>query len=258
MSTDYTTLGLGAAVGLALGLGVGAVTSNPDLGQLQARFAETVESATGNAGETVSGAVEAVSGKIDALSASVDEQLAAADSAMQERIGALEAEIAELAGSVETGMTEGAEARAAMREALAATDETVSASLAEMKETLSALGDRLAALESRVGQAATPAPDPASPPEPASATEAAPAEPPVSGTPAGRTEMLADGALRVFVSAVDAADGTARVAINGVSTQMLRVGSPASVSANGQTCTVTLDAIERGHAQMTGRCGSEG
>lgn len=255
MSTDYTTLGLGAAVGLALGLGIGAVTSNPDMTQLQNRFAEQVDAA----GEGTSEAIAAVTEKVDALAADVasmsestSESISAGTAATGETLGAIEEQIADLAektDAIQADIAEAKEARAAIREAATSSGDAMSETLAGIRESISALESRLAAIET--GAPAEPAPEAEA--ETAAAEPAAEPEP--EGVTPGNVEMLADGALRVFVSAVDDADGTARVAINGIETQMLRVGRSARVDVDGQSCSVTLDGIDRGHVQLSGSCG---
>ncbi|MDK3073854.1 hypothetical protein QO034_12090 [Sedimentitalea sp. JM2-8] len=73
----------------------------------------------------------------------------------------------------------------------------------------------------------------------------------VSATP-GQTVMLADGALRAFVSGV--VGGDARLSINGVGTQVLAVGESAETEVDGRTCSVTVTGIRGGTVGLTGRC----
>jgi hypothetical protein len=86
----------------------------------------------------------------------------------------------------------------------------------------------------------------------AATAAAAPAEGSGAGTAVavGAAETLADGKLRVFLSAVDAAAGTARVAVNGPQTIELAVGEP--TEAGG--CTVTLTGIGDGQATIDAGC----
>jgi len=77
------------------------------------------------------------------------------------------------------------------------------------------------------------------------AASAAPA--PEGGIGAGETALLADGAARVFVSRVDSAAGTARVAVNGFDTVTLAVGETADTDA----CAVSLDAVGGGKASFS-------
>ncbi len=67
----------------------------------------------------------------------------------------------------------------------------------------------------------------------------------------GAAVTLADGKLRVFLSAADASAGTARVAINGQTLVPLEVGKP--VEANG--CSVSLTGFDAdGAAMIDGGC----
>ena len=92
----------------------------------------------------------------------------------------------------------------------------------------------------------------------AEAPEAEGAAPKVAGEATGKgtrvavgaAETLVDGKLRVFLSAIDAEAGTARVAVNGPQTIALAVGEP--VEAGG--CTVTLTGIGDGQATIDGGC----
>ncbi|ETX28549.1 hypothetical protein [Roseivivax isoporae] len=73
------------------------------------------------------------------------------------------------------------------------------------------------------------------------------------GVGMGETAMLGDGAARVFVSGVSADGLTARVAVNGISPQQVRVGE--SVPAGTEGCTVSVDDIDRGHVTFGYACG---
>lgn len=73
------------------------------------------------------------------------------------------------------------------------------------------------------------------------------------GTPVtpGSTINLADGKLRVFLSAANPAAGTARVAVNGVATMTLQSGEPAEVDG----CRVVLGGFDAsGTAMIDGGC----
>lgn len=70
----------------------------------------------------------------------------------------------------------------------------------------------------------------------------------------GQTAWLLDGKARVFVSGVDAEAGTARVAINGLSTAILGGSRPVTFQADGGTCTLQLDDIVEGRVQMSATC----
>lgn len=73
------------------------------------------------------------------------------------------------------------------------------------------------------------------------------------GNPAtpGSTVTLADGKLRVFLSAADPAAGTARVAINGQTLVSLAIGNPLDVDG----CSVSLTGFDAaGAALIDGGC----
>ncbi len=76
---------------------------------------------------------------------------------------------------------------------------------------------------------------------------------PVDGASPGETVVLADGALRVFVSSVLGAEG-ARLAINGVETVTVGAGESVEIQAGDQTCTVTVAATGGGQAAVDGSC----
>lgn len=85
------------------------------------------------------------------------------------------------------------------------------------------------------------------------AAAAVPAAPEGSGSEiaVGQTASLADGALRVFLSAADPDAGTARLAINGVTTTAVSLGE--AVAADG--CAVTLTGFAADGAMVAGSCG---
>jgi hypothetical protein len=66
----------------------------------------------------------------------------------------------------------------------------------------------------------------------------------------GATGALADGKLRVFLSGADADAGTARVAVNGTGTMVLRMSEPARAG----DCEVTLTGIGEGTATIDAGC----
>ncbi len=77
---------------------------------------------------------------------------------------------------------------------------------------------------------------------------------PEGATP-GATVALADGAVRVFVSGIDDAGQTARIAINGLVTQTAGVGESVDVTTEGGPCAVTVTGIDRGHVSLDAACG---
>ncbi|EPX76233.1 hypothetical protein [Salipiger mucosus] len=87
--------------------------------------------------------------------------------------------------------------------------------------------------------------------------EAAGSAPPApeEGFGVGEVAQLADGALRVFVSGM-AQDGTAaRIAVNGVTTQVVGSGESVEVQSGEQSCTVTVTGVGDGMVGLEGACG---
>jgi hypothetical protein len=68
----------------------------------------------------------------------------------------------------------------------------------------------------------------------------------------GRTASFGDGALRVTLSAVAPDARTARVAVNGLNTTTLEVGSPMPV----EDCELELTDVRQDGATLTARCGA--
>lgn len=92
--------------------------------------------------------------------------------------------------------------------------------------------------------------------ETAAAPEPEPApEIEIDGTRVGETEMMLDGKARVFVSKIDAEAGIARVAVNGFDVQTIGGWQEATFEVDEVPCTLMLEAIVEGHAQMNATCG---
>lgn len=111
--------------------------------------------------------------------------------------------------------------------------ETLSSDVSSsLESTTSSLGEKLSALSA--------------------ATVAAPSamanDTPPEGITPGMTAVFKDGAVRAFVSRVD--DNAAALSINGTA-KTLAVGGTTKV----EDCTITLDAVDRGHALISAACG---
>lgn len=234
MEVDKTMLvGVGGLLaGAVLTYAIGSAT-RADLSAQIERQASQIE-----AFEAISGRVEALDAKLDTLAESVAASAdpASIEAALAERIEGLGARLEGLGGSLsgigsEVGST--------------------------LSRELGALGERLSALTAR--------PMPGTPPEeaaPAPATGSAsdlPAPDPAAASGEGerigigQTAVLADGALRVFLSRVDAEGQSARVAVNGQATETLVLG-------NGLTagdCRVILTGIEGREAIVDAVCGAD-
>lgn len=74
------------------------------------------------------------------------------------------------------------------------------------------------------------------------------------GISAGETSVFADGALRVFASRV--LEDEARLSVNG-EMQTLAIGRSVPVMAGDENCRVYLDALDRGHALVSTKCGAD-
>lgn len=73
---------------------------------------------------------------------------------------------------------------------------------------------------------------------------------------AGETALFADGALRVFVSRIDADAGEARLTVNG-NTVTLSTGATTTVSAGGLECSVIMNAVSTEGAGLSAVCGDD-
>lgn len=69
----------------------------------------------------------------------------------------------------------------------------------------------------------------------------------------GNTVSFADDILRVFVSGV--VNGDARLAVNGLATQIVPLGQPLEVASGDATCTVQVNGVRDNHVALTGDCG---
>lgn len=74
------------------------------------------------------------------------------------------------------------------------------------------------------------------------------------GISAGNTAVFQDGALRVFASRIN--EDTARLSINGA-LMSLALGRSAPVMVGEEKCRVFVDALDRGHAQVSAACGED-
>ncbi|TCM76967.1 hypothetical protein [Rhodovulum steppense] len=157
-----------------------------------------------------------------------DAEIESRVAALNDRIGELESSLAEV--------TERADAQAAV-----------------IAETAT-LGSRLAETVQGLGEVSGSVAETAAAPAPADAPEAAPVTAAAAvDAGVGETAIFGDGAVRVFLSRVDAAAGTARIAVNGLATTTLAVGE--SVEADG-ACSVTLGGVEGNRASLGYACGS--
>lgn len=68
----------------------------------------------------------------------------------------------------------------------------------------------------------------------------------------GSVALMADGALRVFVSGI--LGGDVRLAINGLETEVVSVGDTVEVETESGTCSVTVSGIRDNQVSMTASC----
>ncbi len=202
----------------------------------------------------------AISGgpSVEDIDAAVAKRIDAASEAQAARIGEVEAGLTQLAGDIggridgiAGTVDSGAKAVSDVGTKLGGDVETLGQSLRGAIETSSA--SHLAALESGLaglrGQiSAAPAA------APAGGDAAAAPGAPVEGFGPGETAVLSDGALRVFVSRIDADAGTATVRADG-SDLVLAVGQARTLAGASGECQVTLDAVGGGKAALSGACG---
>jgi hypothetical protein len=200
---------------------------------------------------------------IEDIDAAVAERLDAAGAAEAERLAALETSLGELTGrldAIEANVSSGAETAAGVGERIGGDLAALGSTLGQRIHDTAA--SHLAALESGIASLRSDlATRPAAPAASAEQEPAAPANPAAEGTPpagqgVGQTALLSDGAVRVFVSRVDGAAGSARLAINGAQAT-LKPGESHTFQSDGQDCRVTLAAIDRGHVVLAGGCGDD-
>lgn len=195
------------------------------------------------------------------IDVAVGKRLDAQAAAQTERLASIETGLGKLTTDT-TGVLEGLRAGVdSSAQAVSAVGEKLGGDLAGLGQSLTGAiatssAASLSALES--GLAGVRGQLPAAAPAPAEQTAAAvaPVDPgtPPEGLSAGRTAMLSDGALRVFVTRVDDAGGAARLLVNG-NDVTLSVGDSETLAGPSGECKVTLDAVDRGHAAITGACG---
>lgn len=226
--------GLMLAVGLLGGYALSP--SGPDLSNLESAIGDRIDAAANMGGEGVSAVtetVQALDARLEALSA---------------KLGTLEERIGETAGAGADATTSGLD-KLDLR--LTETGEELRNALSEMAESQKAsLEAALAGLSAQ----------PAAPAAPAATETAAPAADQEAAAPqglsSGNTAILADGAIRVFVSRVDDAARSARLSINGALAHLTE-GHSVALRPDGDYCRVMLDGVDRGHARVSAACGDD-
>jgi len=196
----------------------------------------------------------AVAKRIDAASAAETAQIGKVEAGLTQLAGDLGGRLDGIAGTVDTG----AKAAADLGTKIGGDVQTLGQSLQGViekssSEHLAALESGLAGLRGQISAAPAAAPAAAAGAAPGAAAPAASAAP-VEGFGPGETAVLSDGALRVFVSRLDEAAGTASVRVNGTDF-VLPVGQSQTLAGANGDCQLTLDAIGGGKAAVSGACG---
>ena len=226
MRKEYLIAIAGGALLFLLGLVIGISAGGPDTDEIEKAVADRIDAATAAEADRI--------GKIE------------------ESVAALGSRLDGIGGNVDAGTKAVGDVGAKLGDTLAGLGQSLGEAIETSKSaSLAALESGLAGLRGQID--AVP---PAAPAEEAPAPTAAAPEPGAapSGISAGQTAVLSDGALRVFVTRVDDAAGSARLMANGTDLT-LSVGQSQTLSGRAGECKVTLDALDRGHATVSGACG---
>lgn len=244
---------IAAAVAGVVGVLIGTMMapSGPDREEIAAIVSEKLAEA-----QSVPDPLE---GRIEDLQASVDQRFSELAGSMEPKMGDLGTSVAALKeqfSGLETTAQSLMDRSAADIETLRSQIDGVASSLG--KSMSDAAASQVAALQGQLDQLRQSLAErrQAAAPE---AAQPAPAPAPRSGGPGltpGNTAMLADGALRVFVSRVSQEDQSARLSIQGALASMA-VGETVLTMAGNDYCMVTLDGISGSGAQLSGACGDD-
>jgi len=226
---------VGAAAFLAGVLITYAVgTSSRGALEAQMRGQEELSARVSALGETVEGRLDALQGRLDGLETSVK--------------GLAERQGGEISGLVERLDERLHGLGSEVSGALSGLGDDVAGALAGDFERLRA---RIAELAAR-GAAGAGGSGAASLAGATAGGEAAGAAPEGDVLEVGKAATLADGRLRLFLSAADPQAGAARVAVNGVEILALALGE--TVDAGG--CRLTLSGFSEGGAVVNADCGA--
>jgi len=201
----------------------------------------------------------AISGgpSVEDIDAAVAKRIDAATATETAEIAKVGAGLTQLAGDLGGRLDGGAKAVADIGTKLGGDVAALGASLQGAIEKssadhLAALEGGLAGLRGQISSAPAAAPGAATP---AAAAATAASAAPVEGYGPGETAILSDGALRVFVSRLDADAGTASVRAGGADLA-LALGESQTLAGPAGECQVTLDAVGGGKAALSGACGA--
>lgn len=155
-------------------------------------------------------------------------------------------DMAERLAAVETAVQSGADAAGGLAETLGA--EIAGAAASQSSALEGGLADLRAALADLV-----PGGEQSSEPAAAQVVEAG-AMIETASAGVGQTAVFADGALRVFVSLIDADADAVRIAVNGFDTATIAVGGALTTSLDGASCDVAVLGIDGGMAELGYTC----
>ncbi|MEM1300043.1 MAG: hypothetical protein AAGH68_12280 [Pseudomonadota bacterium] len=219
MNTESIFLGVG---GLFLGIFVGMQVGGTDADRAERRLLKEVQSNVAEMQEQVASMSGQVAGLEDAV---------AAGEAGRAALGAqLDGAVADLGGQLD------------------AMSSSVADSIAEAGAAQSAaIDERLAALSA-------PGAEVEAAPAVADAKADDPVEAAIDGVKVGETLSLLEGKARVFVSGIDGGTGRVRVAVNGQGLALLGGPEPVLFAVGDQQCTLNLDALAAGQAEMSANC----
>lgn len=240
MSNELVITGVGGGI---VGLLVGVMISGTDTDDLEDRLIKEMDTRAAESSEAVATQFAALDEKLAGLQAAVAENAGASAGVGEAVRSQIEGAVTALSGKLDT----------VSETVTSSVGESIAAASAEQSEQISAaLGGQLSEIATAVSQVSVAAAAPAaSAPAP---VPAAPPEPEIDGVRPGQTELLLDGRARIFVSAIDEAEGFARVAVNGVSMQELGGYEDVIFEIDGKRCVLLLDDIVEGHVQMSATC----
>lgn len=233
MSENTIFVGVGAGI---VGLLLGYVIGGPDSDDLVKKFSRQVST---SAAETSAAGAEQMAA-MDARIGELEQALAASQEGMgtklDEAVSSLSARMDTMTADLGNAVAESGSAQAEQVQA------TLSAGIETLQGSISDIS--VAAL------AAVAVEDEAE----SETTAAAPVPVEIDGAKVGQTEIMMDGAVRVFVSGINRDDKTARVAVNGLSMQTVGSYHNAEFMLGSKTCNLLLDDIVEGHVQMSTKC----
>lgn len=249
MSENTIFVGAGAGI---VGLLLGYVIGGPDTDDLVKEVSKQVSS---SAAETSAASAEQMAA-MDTRIAGLEKALATSQEGMDTRIAGLEGVLAASQESMVTKLDDAVTSLSARIDTMTAelgrtVAESGSAQTEKVQTTLNAGIEKLQGSISEISMTAAATSESQESSE-AAAPVPAPIE--IEGAGVGETELLMEGAVRVFVSSINREDMTARVAVNGLSMQKIGSYHDVEFKLGSKSCTLLLDDIVEGHLQMSANC----